>query len=282
MSSTATSHAIPRISLHTSGVEAYFKQAIDEQGVLVLEDAYDQAGLAALRHALIDVEAMASPEKSWCVYQGPTLWAMWNLFDISPTLMRLTLVPEAFGLIASYFGQPAEFTRATVMRKVPGGNQSMGWHQDNAVPVDKHLGDEAAFSVFNGVPHRSMPMEMQPLLLNARTNVEEQFADSGCLMVVPGSHRKVVPREQWAAEGARQVGVACPVPAGSILFYQPLVLHASGSNTRAADPDNHRRVITTEFRGASCVPDKGLKWYPWKQTARIERGGVFFRTAEKS
>jgi hypothetical protein len=53
-----------------------------------------------------------------------------------------------------------------------------------------------------------------------------------------------------------------------------MTLHSSGVNTRN-DPNNHRRVLHTEFR-TNEIPCEGFGWYPWPHGAVIRRAGVEF------
>jgi ectoine hydroxylase-related dioxygenase (phytanoyl-CoA dioxygenase family) len=265
------------ISLHDKDTPRKFRESIDCHGFVVVEDAYTKEELAALRDGVLALEAKASPHHKSFVYQGGHLWAVWNLYELSPTLMRLAFVPDPFGLMAECAGTSLEFCRATLMKKTPGAQQSVGWHQDIGVAVDRDVADVESRGIRDGVPHRSGSTGLLNQMIIARINVEPQYEDGGCLQVIPGSHKWGRLRVE---ELKRRVGdekpLLCPVHAGSILFYQPLLAHASGPNTRM-DTSNQRRVLHNEFRTISAKPDGGVDWFPWMTSARVEKDGVFFR-----
>jgi hypothetical protein len=68
----------------------------------------------------------------------------------------------------------------------------------------------------------------------------------------------------------------CPVPAGSILIYMPLLFHSSGPNTRQVS-NEHRRVIHTEYRPRDSSPGNSCQWYPWRHGAEIFADHIRFR-----
>lgn len=270
------SAALPIVSLNSPHVEKRFREHLDEDGFIVVEDAYAPDELKALRDGILALEARATKDEKRFVYQGDHLWAIWNLYELAPSLMRLAIAPDAFRLAAHYLSEPVHFCRATMMKKAAGGTATVDWHQDTSAAVERDLGDADSSGIRDGVPHRRVSSEVLNRMLVARINVEPQYADGGCLQVIPGSHKwGKIPFEEVKQRVAQSQPILCPVPAGSILFYRPLLAHASGPNTRT-DPNHQRRVIHNEFRAASIKPHANVNWFPWKHAAICASGGVTF------
>lgn len=279
MNITNTDHitvADVSISLHSPCLVDSFRHRIDH-GVVIVEDAYSKAEMDAVRNEILALEAMATPEGGAFVYRAGQLWAIWNLYELSPTLMRLALLPDVFRLVPEALGEPGELCRATLMKKVPGAEQVVKWHQDLAIAVDRDLGDADSRGLRENVPHRWVSTELLNQMVIARINVDPQYADGGCLQVIPGSHRwGRIPAEECRRRAEQATPLLCPAPEGSVLFYRPLLAHASGPNTRS-DTLHQRRVLHNEFRGVSARPEPPLSWYPWTQSARVTTDGIMFR-----
>ena len=268
--------ALPTISLRSNQIEKHFRSHLDHDGFIVVEDAYTSDELKSLRDGILAFESRASKDEKSFVYQGDHLWAIWNLYELAPSLMRLAIAPDAFRLTADYLREPAHFCRATMMKKAAGGTATVDWHQDTSAAVERDLGDADSSGIRDGVPHRRVSSDVLNRMLVARINVEPQYADGGCLQVVPGSHKwGKIPPDEVKQRVAKSEPMLCPVPAGSILFYRPLLAHASGPNTRT-DPNQQRRVIHNEFRATSTRPSEQVDWFPWKHGAVCSNDGVTF------
>src|SRR5690242_13995719 len=126
---------VPTVSLHSLKVEDQFKQALDADGFVVLADAYSADELTSLRNGILALEARASKSEASFIYQDNHLWAIWNLYELAPALMRLAIAPDSFRLAADYLGEPVHFCRATMMKKSPGGTATVDWHQDTSAAV---------------------------------------------------------------------------------------------------------------------------------------------------
>ncbi len=268
--------AVPTLSPKSPRAEEIVRSSLDDLGFVVVEDAYAPDELKSLRNGILDLESRATTDEKSFVYQGDHLWAIWNLYELTPSLMRLAIVPDAFRLAAIYLGEPVHFCRATMMKKAPGGTATVDWHQDTSAAVERDLGDADSSGIRDGVPHRRVSSDVLDRMLVARINVEPQYADGGCLQVIPGSHKwGKIPFEEVKQRAAQSQPMLCPVPEGSILFYRPLLAHASGPNTRT-DPNHQRRVIHNEFRAASIKPTAAVDWFPWKHGAVCASDGVTF------
>jgi ectoine hydroxylase-related dioxygenase (phytanoyl-CoA dioxygenase family) len=264
------------VSASAPALDERLRAGLARYGAMVVTDCYQPDELATARELLIRIEQSATRDDPSFLWQGDAMWAIWNLFEKSAALMRLCLTPRAFTALARAMGEPLAFTRATVMKKQPGaGQQVIGWHQDCATAVDRELGDEASVGIRAGVPHRDVAFDLYKRMVNVRINLEPQYADGGCLQIIPGTHRVKIHARATHALAPTLPILLCPVPAGSILVYQPMLIHSSGPNTRNK-PDEHRRVVHTEYRPVNASPGEGCDWYPWRHQAEIHADRVAF------
>jgi hypothetical protein len=266
----------PTVSLHAPDARDRFLESMRELGFALITDCYTPGECELMKQAIIDVEKRESPDDPSFLKQAGQMWAIWNLYEHSPALMRLALAPNVMGLMWDYFQRDVHYCRGTLIKKTPKAEQSVGWHQDRPAPVDREQADEESVGVRAGVPHRNVSVEcILSGYMIARVHVDDQFEDGGALLVAPGSFKHgVLPITNWntVAEAGRRAIV--PAPAGSVLFALPMTLHASGPNTRN-DPSNHRRVLHNEFR-TTPTPCPGFAWYDWPHGAVIKRSSVEF------
>jgi hypothetical protein len=263
------------LSLQAPDLDARLRDGLQRHGAMLLTDCYSAADLRQIQTLMLQLEDAAGTDDPTCIWQDGALWAMWNLFDKSAELMRRCLRTEPFTAVVRAVGEPQVFARATMMKKVPGRKQVIGWHQDLATAVDRHLGDAASVGVRAGVPHRDISEALYRRMVNVRINIEPQHSDGGCLQIIPGTHRlKLTAAETFELAPTLQP-LLCPTPAGSLLIYHPMLMHSSGPNTRGR-PDEQRRVIHTEFRPLHSTPGDGCQWYDWQHQAVIDTHCIAF------
>jgi hypothetical protein len=265
------------ISMKDSDLGGKFLESMRVNGFALVTDCYSAIELELMKAALLEVEKRESVEDPTFIWQEGKMWAIWNLYEHSPELMRLSFKHGAMGLMRGYFGEDVHFCRGTLMKKIPSAGQSMIWHQDRPAPVDREQADGDSVGVRAGVPHRQLSIDtITNHYMIARVHLEEQFADGGALMVVPGSNKLgLLAVKDWRAAAMERKQVLVAAPAGSILFASPMTLHASGPNSRT-DPNNHRRVLHNEFRTASSTPCAGFGWYQWAHGAVVREKSVEF------
>ena len=273
---------LPMVSLSDSDARAAASQMFDELGFFVLADAYTPLEVKLMRDMLVALEADATREREEFLFTDEGhVWAIWNLYDLLPVLMRFALKPEIFTLVPHLLGEPAEFCRATLMQKAPGTKHKVTWHQDAAIAVDRKTNDERDRGLRAGVPHWLPDAEVMNRMVAARVSVDQQYADSGAVAVVPGSHKWGMPSKQELIDRiGDDPGVIAPVPEGGILFYNQLMVHSSGPSTRS-DPTNRRKVIHHEFVAASTRAGDGVNWWPWAQSCVVDETGVLLRPRRK-
>ena len=133
------------------------------------------------------------------------------------------------------------------------------WHQDEAY-WDPNL-DYHSLSVW-------MPLQ-------------EATLENGCMVFLPGSHKREITPHQSIGGDTRVHGlemldavdeakaVACPLPAGGATFHDARTMHFTGAN-RSQVP---RRAYIIGF-GRPATPRAEARRFPWneaKRTARDER-----------
>lgn len=269
---------LPQVSLKDSDAREAASQMFDELGFFVLNEAYTPGEVNLMRAMLLDLEAAATTDQEEFLFtEEGHVWAIWNLYDLMPVLMRFVLKPEIFTFVPHLLGEPAEFCRATLMQKAPGTRHRITWHQDSAIAVDRESGDENDKGVRAGVPHWEPCAEVMSRMVAARVSVDGQYADGGAVAVVPGSHNWGMPTKQELLDRmGDDPGVIAPVPEGGVLFYNQLMVHCSGPSTRN-DPHNQRKVIHHEFRAESCQAGDGIDWWRWAQSCRVDIDGLLLR-----
>jgi ectoine hydroxylase-related dioxygenase (phytanoyl-CoA dioxygenase family) len=107
-----------------------------------------------------------------------------------------------------------------------------------------------------GIDHVQPPVAVLEEMLALRFHLDPASAETGALMVLPGSH--CLGRLDPAEAGQRtqtQEAHLCEAAAGDVLVMRPLLLHAS---RKAARP-RRRRVIHVEFAADLLAPP--LEWY---------------------
>ena len=111
--------------------------------------------------------------------------------------------------------------------------------------------------------------------------LQEATLENGCMVFLPGSHKREITPHQSIGGDTRVHGlemldavdeakaVACPLPAGGATFHDSRTMHFTGAN-RSQVP---RRAYIIGF-GRPATPRADGRRFPWneaKRTARDER-----------
>jgi ectoine hydroxylase-related dioxygenase (phytanoyl-CoA dioxygenase family) len=92
-------------------------------------------------------------------------------------------------------------------------------------------------------------------MVTIRLHVDDADEESGCLHVIPGSHRiGILTRDEIGRTVTDSLPLACAVEAGDAVAMHPLVLHSSAKSRRSA----HRRVVHLEY--SSYELPFGISW----------------------
>jgi len=112
------------------------------------------------------------------------------------------------------------------------------------------------WSVKAGVHHVQPPAAVLESMVTLRIQLDDCGADNGPLRVLSGTHRMArIKGKAIASLRSKIAEVACIAPAGSVLAFKPLLLHASSP----AKVPCHRRVIHLEYAPTNLLPP-ALRW----------------------
>ncbi|WP_380874227.1 hypothetical protein ACFB49_46570 [Sphingomonas sp. DBB INV C78] len=135
-------------------------------------------------------------------------------------------------------GDTAYFFFDQYVVKCPEAGMPFSWHQDSG------------YVVGNGGPADHAPY------LTCWITLDDATEENGTVRVIPGSHRNgIITHERQAGSNdlvgapAEVRGVTVEVPAGSIVAFSSLLLHATGANTS----DKPRRVYLAQYTSEAML-----------------------------
>jgi ectoine hydroxylase-related dioxygenase (phytanoyl-CoA dioxygenase family) len=148
-----------------------------------------------------------------------------------PALRTMLFSPVMADICRATLGDDAYFFMDQYVVKGPEQGMAFSWHQDSGYVAD------------NGGPFDHPPY------LTCWCTLDDATIENGTVRVIPGSHhRGLIEHERQEATADLGVaiadeGVSLAVPAGSIVAFSSLLLHATGAN-RSAYP---RRVYLAQY-----------------------------------
>lgn len=155
-----------------------------------------------------------------------------------PALRQVLFSPVMAEVCRATLGDTAYFFFDQYVVKGPEGGMPFSWHQDSG------------YVVGNGGPADHLPY------LTCWCPLDDATLDNGTVRLVPGSHRAgIVPHERLAGSNDLAVAVdestaeAVEVPAGSVVAFSSLTLHATGAN-RTEKP---RRVYLAQYTAEAML-----------------------------
>lgn len=146
----------------------------------------------------------------------------------------------------SLLGKSPKLVRALFFDKTDYRNWFVAWHQDRTVTLNRRveLQGWGAWSQKDNVHHVQPPRLVLDHIVTIRLHLDDASAESGCLSVIPGSHKLGILDEnaigRAVLEGAPK---DCIVRAGDAVVMHPLILHSSARSRSAG----HRRVVHLEY-----------------------------------
>ncbi|MDQ3480113.1 MAG: phytanoyl-CoA dioxygenase family protein, partial [Actinomycetota bacterium] len=135
-------------------------------------------------------------------------------------------------------------------------NWTVPWHQDRSIAVHDRV-DVVGFGPWSekaGVIHVQPPLNLLKQMVTLRFSLDACGPDQGPLRVIPGTHHRLLDRDEVSRTVDRGPQRSCTTAAGGVVIMRPLVLHASSPARQA----RHRRVLHIEF-GPPDLPN-GLRW----------------------
>ena len=180
-----------------------------------------------------------------------------NLEKRFTSIARLATATSVVELAHELLAKPPSLVRALFFDKTPDRNWFVAWHQDKTVALNRRreMAGWGPWSLKDAVHHVQPPCSVLDEMVTIRLHIDPADEDSGCLRVIPGSHRAgILTQEQVDRCVADQPGVACIAAAGDAVVMRPHVLHSSRKSRRA----EHRRVVHLEYSSYELPP--GITW----------------------
>ena len=180
-----------------------------------------------------------------------------NLDKKFASIARLAEDPTILALAEALLGGSPHLVRALFFDKTPEKNWFVTWHQDKTVALNKkaELIGWGPWTIKDDVWHVQPPQAVLNRMLTLRLHLDAADEESGCLKVLPGTHRLGI-LQQAAINGVVRsyTALPCIVVAGDAVVMRPHVLHSSAKSIRQP----HRRVVHLEFSDYELPP--GLQW----------------------
>lgn len=180
-----------------------------------------------------------------------------NLEKRFNSVAQLAASPDVLAIADELLKSPPRLVRALFFDKTPEANWFVSWHQDKTVTLNKKCEMEGwgPWSLKDGVCHVQPPRAVLDAMVTIRLHIDDADEQSGCLNVLPGSHRQGI-LSQAELEQLVQASspVACAVAAGDAMIMHPYVVHSSSKSLSKA----HRRVVHLEY--SSYMLPKGVDW----------------------
>lgn len=175
------------------------------------------------------------------VPQRDRVWQITGASRHDPVIFRHAANPAILDIVEGLLGTPdiKLFSDQTLMKPAHHGSP-VSWHQDSAYWTSV----------------------TPPALVSCWVALDDVTRDNGCLMMVPGSHKRgLVDHERETFLHARgfdpDQAVPVVIPAGSCSFHHSLTIHGSGPNRT---PYRRRGLVTSYIRAdARYVGDPAKK-----------------------
>lgn len=209
-------------------------KTIDEHGFAIVAQSIEPEQLTQLQHQV-------QPLLSDCTHAG-----IRQLATKINLIKELANASPLIDLVQSILGPKARLVRSILFDKKPQLNWQVAWHQDITIAVQAAhpVAGFHCWSHKDSIPHVQPPVTVLENMLTARLHLDRTDTDNGALWVAPGSHRLGRIAADQAAMMAKQLHPQpCSVMAGDLLFFRPLLLHASYKSKI----ERARRIIHLEF-----------------------------------
>lgn len=179
---------------------------------------------------------------------SPAASGVRNLEKKVPAVRDLVQDRDVLAVAAHILEGPPALVRAIFFDKTPSANWGVVWHQDKTIAVDRRMDIHGwgPWTVKDGQHHVQPDISMLEAMVTFRIHLDPADEENGCLMVIPGSHRRGVLSQSIIDElKVKEAGVACRAGAGDAVIMRPHILQSS----RKAEKPYRRRVIHLEYSG---------------------------------
>jgi ectoine hydroxylase-related dioxygenase (phytanoyl-CoA dioxygenase family) len=169
-----------------------------------------------------------------------------NLEKKFTSIAKLAAERSVLQLAQSCLKGTPRLVRALFFDKTPDNNWFVSWHQDKTVTLNRRaaLKGWGPWSLKDGVCHVQPPCSVLNKMVAIRLHVDAADASSGCLKVIPRTHRLgIIKQAEIDGIVEREIAVDCAVKAGDAVIMRPHVLHSSSKSMAKS----HRRVVHLEY-----------------------------------
>jgi ectoine hydroxylase-related dioxygenase (phytanoyl-CoA dioxygenase family) len=196
---------------------------------------------------------------------------VFQIFDVprqAPPLGTIADSPEIETAVTQLLGQPAEVAWGLLLNKANDEelNWEIPWHQDTSVYCQE-MPDGVPGEVRGGYSTFRPADDSMSRLTVARIVLDGDTRSSGCIHVVPGSHRL---GNQWPDGGRafdNEAGEPVELDEGDVLFFNPLLMHRAELNKT----NRQRRVIHVYYRPRGMVLPNAAEWIDWQRLRRTDQ-----------
>ena len=221
------------------------RQQFNEQGFLVIPDAFDAESLRPLIEDLdaaesgVDAFLRTQPDQKLFIARADDITFTTHMVTRSEHARRFTRSEFFQDVVHDLMGDDVRLYWDQAVYKKPETDQPFPWHQDNGYTF----------------------VEPQQYL-TCWVALTEATVESGCPWVVPGVHRRGTLKHEMTDLGWEcfadppAEAVAAPVPAGGAVVFSSLTPHKTGPNLTQ---DHVRKAYIIQFApdGANVIQDQG-------------------------
>lgn len=169
-----------------------------------------------------------------------------NLEKKFASIAMLAVKPEVLAIVGEVLHGDSHLVRAIFFDKTPERNWFVSWHQDKTVALNRKVEMKGwgPWTVKDGVCHVQPPRGVLDRMLTIRLHVDPSDEESGCLRVIPSSHRSgILKQDEIERIVKSRTAIPCVAAAGDAIIMRPHVLHSSHKSTS----QQHRRVVHLEY-----------------------------------
>ena len=145
-----------------------------------------------IRHAVLDPRQIGAIKAEVSVdHEILRRTGIRNLEKKFVSIAEVAADPSVLAIAGSMLDGTPKLVRALFFDKTDERNWSVPWHQDRTVALNQRTEMQGwvAWTVKDGVHHVQPPRLVLDHMVTIRLHVDDADTETGCLSVIPGSHR---------------------------------------------------------------------------------------------
>ncbi len=193
--------------------------AIERDGYVVVEDAFDDDLAAGLREAIDRLERDLSIQPANNRFEGTATWRIYNLLALDPLFRRVPVHADVLPVVEGVLDRECLISSVSSIVIGPG---------ESAQPI--HADDQV------------MPWPKPPasaIVCNSMWALTDFTEENGATRIVPGSHRA----DASPTYGQHYESIPAEMSAGSVLIWHGSLWHGGGAN----ETDRRRYGIAMNY-----------------------------------